>query len=147
MIERCLSVEQDGWLALRQALWPHCHRERHVAEMSAQCASPEHYVAFVAHASPGSSVGFVEAAVRADYVNGTESSPVAFLEGVYVVPDARNTGIARALVSEVERWAVSVGCNEFASDASVENLHSHLFHRALGFKETERVVFFRKLLT
>ena len=146
MIERCTSVQQDGWLSLRQALWSHCTREQHLTEMSLFCARPERYAQFVAYASSGKAIGFIEAAVRTDYVNGTHSSPVAFLEGIYVVPEARQKGVARALVAEVERWALTVGCREFASDASVENQSSHSVHRALGFQETERVVFFRKPL-
>lgn len=39
-----------------------------------------------------------------------------------------------------------VGRREFAADASIENHLSHAVHRALGFQETERVVFFRKPL-
>lgn len=80
------------------------------------------------------------------HVNGTESSPVAFLEGIYVVPEARRTGIAASLVSAVCRWAQNAGCQELASDALLENQVSHAAHRALGFEETERVVFFRKAL-
>ena len=114
--------------------------------MSLFCASPERYAQFVACAESSSAVGFIEAAARHDYVNGTSSSPVAFLEGIYVVPEARRNGVARALVSAVERWALGVGCREFASDASIENHLSHTVHRALGFQETERVVFFRKPL-
>ena len=114
--------------------------------MSLFCASPERYAQFVAYAGAGAAMGFIEAAARSDYVNGTSSSPVAFLEGIYVVPEARRRGVARALVSAVERWALGVGCREFASDASIENPLSHAVHRALGFQETERVVFFRKPL-
>jgi aminoglycoside 6'-N-acetyltransferase I len=84
--------------------------------------------------------------VRADYVNGTNSSPVAFLEGLYVVPEARRKGIAASLVSAVSQWAHSVGCRELASDALLENETSHAVHRALGFQETERVIFFRRTL-
>jgi aminoglycoside 6'-N-acetyltransferase I len=146
MIKRCDSAEQPGWLALRQELWPHCTPEEHLSEMSMFCGNPERYAQFIAYAQSGQAVGFIEAAVRTDYVNGTRFSPVAFLEGIYVVPEARRKGIARALVSAVERWALDVGCHEFASDASIENQLSHTVHRALGFKETERVVFFRKPL-
>jgi len=146
MIERCTSVEQDGWLTLRQALWPHCTREEHLSEMSLFCASPERYAQFIAYAESSSAVGFIEAAARSDYINGTSSSPVAFLEGIYVMPEARRKGVARSLVSAVERWALGVGSREFASDASIENHLSHAAHRALGFQETERVVFFRKPL-
>jgi aminoglycoside 6'-N-acetyltransferase I len=147
VIEQCISVEQEGWLYLRQQLWPHCPREQHLSEMSSFCAQPERFAEFVAYAGSGQAVGFVEVALRTDYVNGTDSSPVAFLEGIYVAPEARRTGTARALVGAAKRWAIEKGCREFASDAALENETSHAMHRALGFEETERVVFFRKLLT
>ena len=146
MIERCLTVEQHGWLALRTALWPHCERAEHMADMSAQCASPDRFAQFIAYDVSRKPRGLVEAALRSDYVNGTRSSPVAFLEGIYVVPEARRQGIARALVASVERWATSAGCTEFASDARLDNEAAHAMHRRLGFDETSRVVYFLKAL-
>ncbi len=92
-------------------------------------------------------MGFVEASKRTDYVNGAESSPVAFVEGIYVVPEARRLRIAASLLAAVTQWAQTVGCREIASDASLDNHASHRFHRALGFAESERVVFFRKALS
>ncbi|MEC5398721.1 aminoglycoside 6'-N-acetyltransferase [Uliginosibacterium sp. H1] len=92
-------------------------------------------------------LGLVEAALRHDYVNGTDSSPVVFLEGLYVTPEARRQGVAVELVAAVEEWARKRGCHELASDAALDNLTSHATHHALGFAETERVVvFFRKRL-
>ena len=120
MIAACASIDAPGWLELRQALWPET-REAHVAEMAAFLA---------------------EAAIRSDYVNGTQSSPVAFLEGLYVAPAFRRRGIARLLVAEIICWAKARGCHELASDALLDNTA----HRALGFEESERVVFFRKRL-
>lgn len=146
MIERCLTVEQEGWLALRTALWPHCGRAEHLADMSALCANPDRFAQFVAYDTSRKAVGLVEAALRSDHVNGTQSSPVAFLEGIYVVPEARRQGIARALVTHVERWAISAGCIEFASDARLDNEAAHAMHRRLGFAETSRVVYFLKAL-
>jgi aminoglycoside 6'-N-acetyltransferase I len=102
-----------------------------------------HYVR-LAFAPDGSAVGFVEASKRVDYVNGTNSSPVVFLEGPYVEPAARRKGVARALVGEVERWALAKRCSELASDSPLENVAAHAAHRALGFAETERVVYFRR---
>jgi len=94
----------------------------------------------------GSALGFVEASKRVDYVNGTNSSPVAFIEGLYVEPASRNNGVARALVAAVEAWASAQGCSELASDSLLENVAAHAVHRALGFKETERVVYFCRAL-
>jgi aminoglycoside 6'-N-acetyltransferase I len=88
--------------------------------------------------------GFAEAAIRTDYVNGAQSSPVGFLEGLYVVPHGRRNGVARLLVAAVTRWAAECGCSELASDAALANTASQALHRALGFEETERVVYFRK---
>ncbi len=146
MIEPCMSIEQPGWLSLREALWPDCSREEHLAEMSSLVTDPERYVQFIAYAKSRLPAGFVEASLRSDYVSGTETSPVAFLEGIYVAPKHRRQGIATQLVNAVAEWAISRGCRELASDTLLANELSQSVHKALGFRETERVVFFRKLL-
>ena len=112
--------------------------------MAAQLGVPERFVQFIASSGSGEPLGFAEAAIRTDYVNGTETSPVAFLEGIYVVPEARRQGIAAELVDAVIDWGRDAGCRELASDALLDNETGHRAHRALGFEETERVVYFRK---
>ncbi|MFC0251571.1 aminoglycoside 6'-N-acetyltransferase [Massilia consociata] len=144
-MHRCTSVEQVGWLQLRMALWP-ADRGEHLREMQALCEQPGRYAQFVACTDAGAPQGLVEVALRTDYVNGTASSPVGFLEGLYVVPQWRRRGIAALLVATAEQWAREQGCAEMASDALLENTASHAMHRALGFEETERVVYFRKPL-
>lgn len=94
----------------------------------------------------GVAFGFIEVSVRHDYVNGTRSSPVGFLEGIYVQPVARRKGVAHALVQAAMQWAKAHGCSEFASDTSIENQSSQAVHRSLGFVETERVVYFKRQL-
>ena len=128
------------------ALWPHCSREEHLADMESFVADPGRYVQFVAYAEPRLPVGFIEASLRSDYVNGTDSSPVAFIEGIYVVPANRRQGIAAQLVESITEWAMSRGCRELASDVLLENRLSQVVHEALGFRETERVVYFCKAL-
>jgi len=132
------------WLALRSLLWPdgsECEHLRYMADAIVR----GHFVR-LAIAANGSAVAFVEASKRADYVNGTNSSPVAFLEGLYVEPASRGNGVARALVAAVEAWAAAEGCTELASDSPLENMAAHAVHRALGFAETERVVYFCRAL-
>lgn len=102
--------------------------------------------AFLALDEHGQAVGFADAALRLDYVNGCESSPVVYLEGIYVQPQQRRQGVARALISHVERWGIEHGSHELASDTAIENLASQQMHQQLGFSETERVVFFKKAL-
>ena len=144
-IKRCTSPEQAGWLQLRMALWPADPAE-HLPEMQELCAQAGRYAQFLAYSDVGEPQGLVEVALRSDYVNGTESSPVGFLEGLYVDPAFRRQGIAALLVNTAEQWAKERGCSEMASDALLENTASHAMHAALGFAETERVVYFRKPL-
>lgn len=131
---------------MRAALWPHCTADEHHADVVRFLAQPARYAQFVAYSPGREPIGFVEASVRSDYVNGAETSPVAFLEGIYVAPPARRQGVARALCDAVVAWARDKGLTELMSDALLANVESHAMHAALGFAETERVVYFRRSL-
>jgi aminoglycoside 6'-N-acetyltransferase I len=136
--------EDSAWLAMRLALWPEDSAADHRLAMR-DALKRGHHVR-LAVADSGAAVGFVEASKRVDYVNGTSSSPVAFLEGLYVVPESRRQGVARGLVDAVVQWALGWGCLELASDSWMDQTVAHAAHRALGFEETERVVYFRRRL-
>jgi aminoglycoside 6'-N-acetyltransferase I len=142
----CKSINQLGWLELREQLWPHHPKQKHVEDMCHALRFPERFAQFIEYDDSGAALGLAEVSLRTDYVNGTTTSPVAFLEGIYVVSQARRSGIARRLIAETERWALNVGCREWASDAPLENMDSHAMHAALGFSESECVVFFKKTL-
>jgi aminoglycoside 6'-N-acetyltransferase I len=142
-IELLTAADFDAWAALRLQLWPEQSVDELRHDGEALLARGDGAVAFVAK-SDGSVVGFAEATLRVDFVNGTSTSPVAFLEGLYVVPQWRRQGAARALCDAIERWGAGRGCTEFASDALLENEQGHNVHVALGFAETERVVYFLK---
>jgi len=101
----CDSLHQAVWLALRQQLWPDGTSEEHLIEMSELLKSPDRYAQFIECDEAGEAPGMVEVSLRSDCFNGTDTSPVAFLEGLFVVPQARKKGIARALVAEAEHWA------------------------------------------
>jgi len=145
-IEPLRSSTDPDWLCLRLALWPDSTSDEHLEEMASFIAQPARFAQFIARSEELGAVGFAEASMRADYVNGTESSPVAFLEGLYVSPAARRQGVARALVAAVAEWACANGCSEFASDTQLENTLSQAVHEHLGFSETERVVYFNMRL-
>jgi aminoglycoside 6'-N-acetyltransferase I len=147
LIDPCTELDRSGWLKLRQQLWPDCPAEEHTREIDAQLAEPARYAAWLARDMDGEPQGFVEVAIRRDHVNGTDSSPVLFLEGLYVAPAARRQGLARELVAMAAAWGAGHRCVEFASDTPQANAASRAAHLALGFEETEQVVYFRKLLT
>ena len=138
--------DAGDWFSLRRALWPHASDDEHRADIAKMLGNDERAVCFLARAEDGAVAGFAEVSLRSDYVNGCSTSPVGFLEGLYVVPAARRRGTARGLVAAAEAWAASRGSSEFASDVLVENVESRKLHEALGFSETERVVYFHKAL-
>jgi aminoglycoside 6'-N-acetyltransferase I len=145
-IERCSSLDQPGWLEMRLALWPDASADEHRGYMAISLAQPERYLQLMIYDEVHKPLGFIEGSIRTDYVNGTESSPVGFVEGVYVTPTSRRKGIARQLYAAIGDWAKARGCRELASDALVDNEVSQRAHRALGFRETERVVYFTRIL-
>lgn len=145
-IERCSALNQPGWLQMRVSLWPDATPDEHRGYMAISLAQPERFLQLMMYDENRQPIGFIEGSIRSDYVNGTESSPVGFVEGVYVVPAMRRHGVARRLFEAIGDWAKARGCRELASDALLENEASQRAHRALGFKETERVVYFSKIL-
>jgi aminoglycoside 6'-N-acetyltransferase I len=146
-IEQGTVKDVEPWAHLRATLWPtHSVEDHRNKLMHSLSTANSNLIGFVALSNSGEIIGFAEAALRNDYVNGCETSPVAFLDGIYVQPEHRRKGVARLLCDAVGLWGKSVGCTEFASDALLDNKASHTFHAAIGFKETERVVFFRKHL-
>ncbi|WP_044564970.1 aminoglycoside 6'-N-acetyltransferase [Anaerococcus provencensis] len=92
----------------------------------------------------GKAIGFANASIRYDYVEGCESSPIGYLEGVFIDDNYRNNNYARQLVEACENWAKSFGIKEFASDCELSNLDSLAFHLAIGFSEANRIICFKK---
>ena len=91
-------------------------------------------------------VGFAQCQLRYDYVEGTETSPVGYLEGIFILEEYRHKGYAKELLYECEKWAKEKGCKEFASDCEMDNNGSFNFHMALGFEEANRIICFTKKL-
>ena len=89
-------------------------------------------------------IAFAQCGLRHDYVEGTKSSPVGYLEGIFVSEGYRKKGYAAELLCECEKWAQEKGCTEFASDCELANVNSLRFHMSLGFEEANRVITFRK---
>ncbi len=99
----------------------------------------------VAERGDGLLAGFVEIGSR-NYAEGCETTPVAYLEGWYVDPDARRTGLGTRLLEAAESWARQHGFNEIASDTELGNDISLEAHLARGFEKVEVQICFRKAL-
>lgn len=91
-------------------------------------------------------IGFAQCGLRHDYVEGTDSSPVCYLEGVFVTEEYRKQGVAKELLVACQSWAQEQGCTEFASDCELINEDSLKFHLKMGFEEANRIICFTKKL-
>ena len=91
-------------------------------------------------------IAFAQCGLRRDYVEGTESSPVGYLEGIFVVEEERLQGVAKQLLNACQNYAKEQGCTEFASDCELKNEESLRFHLKMGFVEANRIICFTKKL-
>ena len=146
IIERCTSERFENWVQLRHALWPDATLEEHRRHAASIVNRTNDAIVYLACEEDGNVVAFAEATLRRDYVNGCSSSPVGFLEGLYVEVPYRGRGLARLLCNALEGWATGLGCSEFASDVLLHNEMGQKVHEALRFEESERVVFYVKRL-
>lgn len=101
------------------------------------------HAVLIAEDAAGRVLGLAELSSRS-HADGCWTDRVAYLEGWFVVPEARGCGVGRALVTAAEQWTRTQGCTEFASDTQLDNAVSTAAHRVLGFAEVGAVRCFRK---
>ena len=120
-VRRAEAADLDAITALALELWPSHEWDELYQEMA-----------------------FAQCQLRHDYVEGTETSPVGYLEGIFVRAAMRGKGGAKELLKACERWSASWGCTEFASDCELDNTVSQAFHLKMGFEEASRNIHFAK---
>lgn len=145
MIRKAVPEDCTAVAGLALLLWPGHTLSELEGEFAQLLTQPEAAV-FLA-LEDGTPIGFAQCQLRRDYVEGTGSSPVGYLEGIFVREDHRRLGIARKLLAACETWAKAMGCREFASDCELDNRESLKFHLNLGFTEANRIICFTKTLS
>lgn len=143
VIREIRKSDRDMWLVMYRQLWPKFSDEALLAEIDRIFKSSKRS-AYVAEVGDDPA-GFAEYSLR-DYANGCHSQPVPFLEGIWISENHRSQGIAKALVSYLEQKARMAGFKEFGSDVELSNYPSQLMHERLGFVQTEKVIYYRKVL-
>ena len=123
-------------------LWPH-HSEEDMRIEFERILKSRRDAAFVC-LHDGQAMGFVTVSMRVDYVQSSTTSPVGYLEGLFVEKPHRRGGAGALLVATAEDWARSRGATEMGSDAYASNLTSRRFHQAVGFQVTRPLTHFIK---
>lgn len=146
-VRKVNSTDKDEWARMRNSLWP-SSLEEHLEDID-NYFSKEGEIdivdVFVLEKSKGKLGGFIEINIR-NYAEGSEAVKVPYVEGWYIDADIRGIGYGKQLIKTAEKWAIENGFDELASDAELENSGSIAAHKALGFKEVERIVCFIKKL-
>ncbi len=140
--EKIAKENLDVLASLFIELWPDCRYEEEYANCKKILESAKETCFLIKREN--SYVGFIQLSLRTDYVEGVETYPVAYIEGLYVKPKYRKFGIGKRLVDLGAKWGREMGCQEYASDAELENDTSIQFHKSLGFQEMNRIVCFKK---
>ena len=144
MIRQATPQDAETLAGLALLLW----EEHSAAELTAEFSNllkPKEAACFLA-IEDGEAVGFAQCQLRRDYVEGTKTSPVGYLEGIFMKPEFRHRGQAKRLLAACEHWAAGQGCREFASDCALSNDDSLRFHLQMGFAEVNRIICFTKAL-
>jgi len=144
-IRSAKSSDRAEWARLRQALWPDCRGRRAALEMREQLSDPKKFGVLVLDRGDGKLGGFIELALR-DGVDGAAREVTGYVEGWFVDPALRGKRWGRKLIAAAERWAQARGMVELASDTELWNKAGAAAHRAVGFREVERLVLFLKKL-
>lgn len=132
----------EDWIELSNLLYPYLTKE----EMRQECLEfleTKQEIGFL-YEHEGKYVAFMNVSVRNDYVNGTTTSPVLYIEAIYVKEPYRRQGIGKALITFAEQYAHELGITQIASDCLIDNQASEAFHKSCQFEEKERVICFVK---
>ena len=142
MVKQAKPGDAMTLAGLATKLWKG-HSIPEMANMFENLISDDNAVCFLQYVD-GKAIGFAQCQLRHEYVEGTDSSPVGYLEGIFVEDEYRKYGHAKTLLRACEAWAKEKHCTEFASDCELENDDSLRFHTAMGFEVANRIICFRK---
>ena len=140
MIIKTTINELKPLVELMLKLWPNHQQEELEADTSLLITTNQFFLL----KENNKYIGFAQCSIRNDYVEGCDTTPVGYLEAIYIEKEYRNKGYAKELVNAAMSWAKEKGCSQFASDCEATNIDSIAFHKAIGFEVTNTIVCFKK---
>ena len=133
MIKRAELTDADCLASLAIHMWAE-HNLDGLTEEFREIINDENAACFLKYID-NIPIAFAQCHLRHDYVEGTNSSPVGYLEGIFVAEGYRSKGYASELLTECEKWAKEKGCSEFGSDCELDNSDSLRFHMAMALRK------------
>ena len=143
-IRKVETRDHHVWMAFRKAVYEDDDENAHRAEMQSYF-NDDARACFVLVNEEDEMVGLLEMSLR-NIVDGCVSSPVGYIEGIYVSAAERGQGLGRMLTEKARAWALNKGCTELGTDALITNKPAQQFHQRMGFEEVDRVVVYKMSL-
>jgi len=128
------------WKEMREEVYSSLDDEFHEKEMKQIIESNDWFCYFLV--DDNQIVGMAELSSR-NIVDGCLSSPVAYIEGLYLKKVYRGIGLGREAIKIIKEWCQEKGFTELGMDTELDNLGAQRFFRAVGLRETYRIVQFR----
>lgn len=133
----------DSLLKMGLKLWTDYGKMELSNELERVCSLNKQKI-LIAKNARDIAIGFSIFSIREDYVEGADSTPTGYLEGIYVESQFRKNGIAKRFMQIGEQWLKSKNCTQIGSNTWLTNLESRKFHKSLGFWEEDELVHFLK---
>ena len=133
-----------AWAAMRARLWPDADPVEMADELPAMLEDGALWN-FILFDTNERAIGMAEVRLR-DMFDGCDVAPYPHVEGLWVAPDHRRIGGARALLDAIEARARHEGHDWIGSDVEFTNDISQQWHRANGFSEAARIILYSKSL-
>ncbi len=128
------------WREMRESIYESLSSEFHDREMNLIFISDDWHCLFIKNEND-KILGFVELSSR-NIVDGCLSSPVAYIEGLYIKKENRRKGLGADSVKEIKKWCKEREFTELGADTEFENIAAQKFFKSIGFRETFRIVEF-----
>ena len=142
-ITKVIKRDFSDWVELGIEFWSK-HSAESIKKDFRRMLDSNKEQSFLCRNEKGVAIGFIDISIRTDYVEGSKTNPVGYLEGIYVKKQYRKQGIATLLLKEAEKWLKNKKVFEIGSDAEIHNKISHKFHKKLGFKQGETIIHYLK---
>lgn len=143
-IDRYTDADFDAYVRMATILFDE-EDPKEIPTILKEILQDPRYEVFICHDDSGKAVGFLELSTRTDYVEGSSTSPVGYIEGIYLEKPFRGQGNGRKLVEYAEEWCKQKGYTELGSDTELKNEASQAFHKAAGFTAEPIVTFIKKV--
>lgn len=129
------------WKEMREEIYRSLDDEYHNKEMEKIFVSNDWFCYFLTD-EKNQIAGLIELSLR-NIVDGCLSSPVAYLEGLYLKKKYRGKGLGKGAIKIILKWCKEKGLSELATDTELTNLRAQNLYKTVGFQEIDRVVEFR----